>query len=437
VTVKLRLPDRRPGWIVLCRGAYGEVYSNLSGGIDFTSERFCRITPSREVWGALLEGAGGLELSRTACVCCGSCVELATSTAWFDLEEWQIRQLAEDHVVSPQARAVCPGCLGGLSKPEAFSLISDGEDWPSVVAEMTTRCLVGYAGALVSLWAPGQSVAHLFSLAHGRAQTLTAALFALGLNLVPWPWLGGGSSSRKDGAARAWAATTRELAGPLAGVALVALASLFVEPLPLAQASRFWWFDLHLGVLAGVAGALARSLTWRERSRQRSREVRERQLARMAHLGQLIPALAGAATRTDHDRAIDRLLVEGLLAEECQIFSLDRSEEIFRLARHHGSLPEKLRGFAFRAGDPHLPGLAAQRGRPLTTQEVLASSELSGRITQSVPSTVCFCSVFRGTSVEVYNISRMRHPEDLPVLRGLLEMIGLVAGQGPASSAHG
>lgn len=437
---RVEVPAGDDQLVLFCRNPYGEVYPNLSTGIDVHAQEFKPVSLDRESWEEHVQFAAPLSLDESLCCVCRRDVLVHQAVLLSTLTPDDRNQLRADYALTPDARALCTSCHEEhILSRQWLHLLVTAFSGPNLKLG-AVRLVHAYAGAMLLLTPVGRLVSQILLIAFAPrvderyAMSIASGVLAFGVAVLPWPavWVS---------VAQGWRTLLRSgrvVGAQTFGVPVVLLllgwaAQTSAVPLPEWYAREFYKLDLHIAV--GTAFLLAllvvliieRTIDWVYEGRLQA----QRKMVQLGHAARLVPRLLNVADMLEFDRAIDRVLMEGFGALEYQVFALHADAKKFRLKRAVGPLRHQVSGLDFRSGDPHRLGMCAQMGRPLTQAEVAADKEINAAALHTpIPSLAVIPVWVRGEVAEIYNISRMRGVGLTGDLPGLMGMLTVVAGRG-------
>lgn len=425
--------------LLLARNSYGEVYQNLAGLVDAQAQSFREIALDQHSWSGVIQFAQPLSLETTLCCACRRELKVDEAVEIYSLSPSERNALRSEYPITPDARALCKPCHEDtILSRQWLHILATAFSGPNLRLGLQ-RLVFAYAGGLLTFTPFGLTIVRVLlaisqNLEERAAYAGTAGLLAFVAAVPPWPTL---LSAMQQGwrtlirSGRVVGAATLGVPAVL-GIIGWAAYSTAVQP-PEWYASRWYRMDLHVAVGIGfMVTLLVVILTQRIADTvYEARLALQRKMVQMGHASRLIPRLMGVGDMLEFDRAIDRVLMEGLGALEYQVFAMNPDAKKFRLKRAVGPLRHQVTGMDFKAGDEHVLGICAQLGRPLTQQEIATDKSIHpGAKRSPIPSLAVLPIWVRGEVAEIYNISRFRGVNLGNDLTGLMNTITVVAGRG-------
>lgn len=437
--VKVEVAGEHGDILLLARNSYGEVYQNLAGLIDADGQTFREIALDRESWAGVIQFAAPLSLEYTLCCACRRELKVDESVQIYSLSTQERNQLRSELPITPDARGLCKPCYEDqiLSK-QWLHILATAFSGPNLRLGLQ-RLVFAYAGGLLTFTPFGLTIVRVLlaisqNMEERQAYASTAGLLAFVAAVPPWPTL---LSAMQQGW-RTLIKTGRVVGAATLGVPAVlgiigwAAYTTAVQP-PEWYVNQWYRMDLHVAVGIGfLVTLLVVILTQRIADTvYEQRLAMQRKMVQMGHASRLIPKLMNVGDMLEFDRAIDRVLMEGLGALEYQVFAMNPDAKKFRLKRAVGPLRHQVTGMDFKAGDENVLGICAQLGRPLSQQEIATDKSIHpGAKRSPIPSLAVLPIWVRGEVAEIYNISRFRGVNLGNDLTGLMNTITVVAGRG-------
>lgn len=436
--VRITVPDAAPTLVLIGRNAYGEAFSNVVAALDLERGQFCPFQPERAVWGHALVLAPPLEMERTTCAACRAEVDLRTAPAWTSFSPEDREALRAQYALTPQSRGLCTKCHEELILSQRVLHIIGQLFTSKGLVTLVERLFFAYLGALAVLTPPGALLARFLnaSLELGFqdwvSYDLSGALIAAALAVLPWPtWIAECVEGWKRYLKGRRSASAAPFVVPLAIGLLIWAGARSVVPAPAWYAD--WFFKVHLHVAAWlglVVAVLATVAFGRLVDREAlARLVPHRRVLQLGKAGRLMPQLFASGARSDYERTVDAILMDGLGALEFQAFALDDSGRL-ALVRSVGRFRAQVADLHFRPGDAHILGVTAEVGYPTTPDDVGKDRGIDpARLQMKIPSLLCIPVWAGGEVAEVYNVSRLRASAVAEDTLGLAEVLALTAGR--------